>query len=74
MVDERGRKLPSHPNFGLTPARMTRSKAAVKKQKTDGFYCDKCHNTLKTSAWLVIDDMMNKDLYLSNRWLEMHAY
>ena len=53
---------------------MTRSKTAMKKQKTGGFYCEKCHKTLKTSAWLVIDDMMNKDLYLSNRWLEMHAY
>ena len=53
MVDERGQKLPSHPNFGLTPVRMTRSKTAMKKQKTGGFYCDRCHKTLKTAAWLV---------------------
>ena len=63
MMDEMGQKLPSHPNFGFTPVRMTRSKTSMKKQKTVGFYCDKCHKTLKNVSLVsqklvfLIDDL-----------------
>ena len=56
MVDSRGARVESHPDYQSTPVRITRSRAVLdKKAKTGpagGFTCELCERKFKTEKTL----------------------